>query len=240
MSQSLTLARPYARAAFAASRNDGRAASWSQALAFAAQVAADPRVQTLLSHPQLSNDDAVVLLATDGADEELRRFIGLLAENQRLAVGTGADTTVLGSIISAAPEMLKVARTVERVASADTAVETAVRAVRRARAERRTVLLNLPLGVQGLDTSVDPSGVAPYVEPPPLAPGPGDVDLLAGALSRAQRPVFVAGRGARGARGARRRSRRRARGSSPRRRRAGHRRAARGRSARRRRRCCAR
>jgi thiamine pyrophosphate-dependent acetolactate synthase large subunit-like protein len=84
----------------------------------------------------------------------------------------------------------------ERVASADTAVETAVRAVRRARAERRTVLLNLPLGVQGLDTSVDPSGVAPYVEPPPLAPGPGDVDLLAGALSRAQRPVFVAGRGA--------------------------------------------
>src|SRR5690606_27760830 len=40
----------------------------------------------LLSHPQLSNDDAVVLLATDGADEELRRFIGLLAENQRLAL----------------------------------------------------------------------------------------------------------------------------------------------------------
>ena len=53
MSQSLTLARPYARAAFAASSNDGRAASWSQALAFAAQVAADPRVQALLSHPQL-------------------------------------------------------------------------------------------------------------------------------------------------------------------------------------------
>ena len=86
MSQSLTLARPYARAAFAASRNDGRAASWSQALAFAAQVAADPRVQALLSHPQLSNDDAVALLATDGADEELKRFIGLLADNHRLVL----------------------------------------------------------------------------------------------------------------------------------------------------------
>ncbi|GAB2623385.1 F0F1 ATP synthase subunit delta [Novilysobacter erysipheiresistens] len=86
MSQSLTLARPYARAAFAASSNDGRAASWSQALAFAAQVAADPRVQALLSHPQLSKDDAVALLATDGADEELLRFIGLLAENHRLVL----------------------------------------------------------------------------------------------------------------------------------------------------------
>ena len=86
MSPSLTLARPYARAAFAASRNDGRAASWSQALAFAAQVAADPRVQALLSHPQLSNDDAVALLATDGADEELKRFIGLLADNHRLVL----------------------------------------------------------------------------------------------------------------------------------------------------------
>ena len=86
MSQSLTLARPYARAAFAASSNDGRAASWSQALAFAAQVAADPRVQALLSHPQLSSDDAVALLATDGADEKLLRFIGLLAENHRLVL----------------------------------------------------------------------------------------------------------------------------------------------------------
>jgi len=86
MSQSLTLARPYARAAFAASSNDGRAASWSQALAFAAQVAADPRVQALLSHPQLSSDDAVALLATDGADDKLLRFIGLLAENHRLVL----------------------------------------------------------------------------------------------------------------------------------------------------------
>ena len=41
-------------------------------------------------------------------------------ENRRLE--TGADATVLGSIISAAPEMLKVAKTIERVASADVSV----------------------------------------------------------------------------------------------------------------------
>jgi two-component system NtrC family response regulator len=41
-------------------------------------------------------------------------------ENRRLE--TGPTATVLGSIITAAPEMLKVARTIERVASADVSV----------------------------------------------------------------------------------------------------------------------
>src|SRR3954447_13460213 len=41
-------------------------------------------------------------------------------ENRRLESGSGAN--ILGSIISAAPEMLKVAKTVERVASADVSV----------------------------------------------------------------------------------------------------------------------
>jgi two-component system NtrC family response regulator len=41
-------------------------------------------------------------------------------ENRRLE--TGAAASVLGSIVTAAPEMLKVARTIERVASADVSV----------------------------------------------------------------------------------------------------------------------
>jgi two-component system NtrC family response regulator len=47
---------------------------------------------------------------------------GIEAENRRLGEGAGEGTTVLGSIISASPEMLKVARTVERVAPADVSV----------------------------------------------------------------------------------------------------------------------
>jgi F-type H+-transporting ATPase subunit delta len=86
MSQALTLARPYARAAFAHAREDGRAAQWSQALGLAARIAADPQVATLLSHPQLSTDDAVMLLAVDGADDAFIRFLALLADNQRLAL----------------------------------------------------------------------------------------------------------------------------------------------------------
>ncbi len=44
------------------------------------------------------------------------------ADNQRLARAVPQDSTVLGSMITAAPEMLKVARTIERVATADVSV----------------------------------------------------------------------------------------------------------------------
>ena len=44
------------------------------------------------------------------------------AENRRLATGMGTDRTVLGSLITAAPEMLKVARMIERVATTSASV----------------------------------------------------------------------------------------------------------------------
>ena len=86
MTQALTLARPYARAAFALSREGGRTAAWSQALAFASRVAADPQAQALLGHPLLNPADAVGLLAPDGAEEAFTRFLGLLADNRRLVL----------------------------------------------------------------------------------------------------------------------------------------------------------
>ena len=84
MSQALTLARPYARAAYAAARDEGRVDAWSQALGFAAQVAADPRVAGLLLNPELQRDQAVALLAPQGAEAAFTRFLGLLADAGRL------------------------------------------------------------------------------------------------------------------------------------------------------------
>lgn len=86
MSQALTLARPYARAAFGIARDAGDYASWSNALAFAARVAADPQVTDLLGSPKLTHADAVSLLAIDGASEQVRSFLALLADNRRLAL----------------------------------------------------------------------------------------------------------------------------------------------------------
>jgi len=86
MSQALTLARPYARAAFALARDNGAYAPWSNALAFAARVAADPQVADLLGSPKLGHADAVSLLAIDGASEQMHSFLDLLAVNRRLAL----------------------------------------------------------------------------------------------------------------------------------------------------------
>mgnify|MGYP003575124040 FL=1 len=47
---------------------------------------------------------------------------GIESENRRLESQVGDDRTVLGTMITAAPEMLKVARTIERVANADVSV----------------------------------------------------------------------------------------------------------------------
>ena len=44
------------------------------------------------------------------------------AENRRLAAKVGEDKTVLGTMITAAPEMAKVARTIERVANTNVSV----------------------------------------------------------------------------------------------------------------------
>jgi F-type H+-transporting ATPase subunit delta len=96
MSQALTLARPYARAAYAIAREAGSAAQWSDALAFAARVAADPRIASLLGHPQLDRADAVALLSPPAAvgagapdlfaNDRFGDFLALLADNRRLAL----------------------------------------------------------------------------------------------------------------------------------------------------------
>ena len=86
MSQALTLARPYARAAFSIARDAGVLPAWSDALAFAARVAADPTVAALLGNPGLIQADATTLLAPEGADATFGNFLGLLFENRRLSL----------------------------------------------------------------------------------------------------------------------------------------------------------
>lgn len=89
----------------------------------------------------------------------------------------------------------------ERVHSAASAVDDTVRAYRTAVNERRTVVVNLPLDVQAQSV---PAGTAhvpiPAVAAPAaVRPGPAAADALANMIDAAERPVFVAGRGARGA-----------------------------------------
>lgn len=87
MSQAFTLARPYARAAFALARERGDLGGWSKALAVAAQLSVDPRVASLIDHPSLSAAEVAGLVAPPGdLDAGLLQFLTVLAENRRIVL----------------------------------------------------------------------------------------------------------------------------------------------------------
>ena len=141
MSQALTLARPYARAAFAIARDAGALPAWSDALAFAARVAADPTVAALLGNPGLIQADATTLLAPEGADETFGNFLGLLFENRRLPLlpeiagmfdelRFEAERVVKAKVTSAVPmpaaELETITAALKKRFGRDVEVETAV------------------------------------------------------------------------------------------------------------------
>lgn len=88
MAQAITLARPYARAAFELAHAGGTLAAWSQALAFAAAVAQDARVAALVTDPRVQPAQLVALHLPMGmaADAAFAQFLAELAENRRLAL----------------------------------------------------------------------------------------------------------------------------------------------------------
>lgn len=86
MSQALTLARPYARAAFSLASEQGRLPQFSQQLAFAATAVSQPSVQTVLSDPRVAAGALVDVLLPPEGDATFRQFLVVLGENRRLAL----------------------------------------------------------------------------------------------------------------------------------------------------------
>jgi F-type H+-transporting ATPase subunit delta len=89
MTDRTTIARPYARAAFADARERGRLAEWDEALGVAARVLAEPRVQKLLGSPHVAPKELAALVsdvAKRHLDEHGHNFIRTLADNGRLGL----------------------------------------------------------------------------------------------------------------------------------------------------------
>jgi F-type H+-transporting ATPase subunit delta len=85
MSEALTLARPYARAAFSIAREQGRLSPWSQSLGFSAIAAAVPAVKNALGDPRIGAAVINELLSPPGeADARFQQFLTVLADNHRL------------------------------------------------------------------------------------------------------------------------------------------------------------
>ena len=89
MTEKVTIARPYAKAAFEYARQHQAFGRWSQLLARAAAVVTDKTVAPLLGNPKVTPADLVDLIggvAGNSLDENGRNFLGTLAQNRRLAL----------------------------------------------------------------------------------------------------------------------------------------------------------
>lgn len=85
MTQPLTIARPYARAAFEFAKAHATQADWAQKLAFAAEASTDPRVRALYGDPRLEPRALAALFQREGgSDAAFGHFLELLADNRRL------------------------------------------------------------------------------------------------------------------------------------------------------------
>ena len=87
MADKITIARPYAKAAFEEAKAGNQLVDWSETLRTASAVVQDPNVQRLLGNPAVSTAD-LVKLVSDLAGPKLnglgRNFVQTLAENRRL------------------------------------------------------------------------------------------------------------------------------------------------------------
>lgn len=88
MSSAESLARPYARAAFDLARESNALADWSSKLQFAAAVARDAQVQTLIGNPAFGGEKLIGLFLPQGekTDSAFANFVATLAANRRLPI----------------------------------------------------------------------------------------------------------------------------------------------------------
>ena len=87
MAERATIARPYAKAAFAAARDARGFAEWSEGLELCAGIVADPRVSALVKNPEVPVGqvaDLVIGVAAAKLPPQVQNFIRVLAENHRL------------------------------------------------------------------------------------------------------------------------------------------------------------
>ncbi|MDR2624790.1 MAG: F0F1 ATP synthase subunit delta [Zoogloeaceae bacterium] len=88
MAETVTVARPYAEAAFRVAKDAGALGAWHDRLQRLAFIAQDARMAEVIGNPNLSAGQIAQLfvsLAGD-ADATLGNFIHVLAENERLAL----------------------------------------------------------------------------------------------------------------------------------------------------------
>lgn len=89
MAENLTIARPYAEAAFASADASGKLQAWSQALQRLAMVASDAQMHSAIGDPKIGPQELYGLVAAgsgDSLDAQAQNFVRVLIENDRLSL----------------------------------------------------------------------------------------------------------------------------------------------------------
>jgi thiamine pyrophosphate-dependent acetolactate synthase large subunit-like protein len=175
-----------AGARFVAARHEGGAAVMADAWA---RTTGNVGVVTVHQGPGLTN----AMTGIAEAAKSRTPLLVLAAEAPEIRSNFHVDVAGLAAAVGAAAD---------RVYSPASALADARRAYATALG-RRTVVLALPLNVQGAGCEPGSTGSGPALRAAyPVAPAAEAVTALADVLRGARRPVFVAGRGARGRRAA--------------------------------------
>lgn len=89
MAETLTVARPYAQAAFLFASEHQVLKNWSDMLALLAAIAADPTMHELIDNPRLTETqlaDLIIGIGGDRLNEKCANFVRVLADNRRLTL----------------------------------------------------------------------------------------------------------------------------------------------------------
>jgi F-type H+-transporting ATPase subunit delta len=89
MAEALTIARPYAQAAFKFASQHQVLKDWSDMLMLLAAIADDPAMGGLIDNPRLTETqlaDAFITIGGDRLNEKCVNFVRVLAANQRLSL----------------------------------------------------------------------------------------------------------------------------------------------------------
>ncbi|MDP1573532.1 MAG: F0F1 ATP synthase subunit delta [Coxiellaceae bacterium] len=84
MADALSVARPYAKAAFSVAKADNQLSQWSHALKQLAIASQEKDMQALLKNPNVSKEQCCELLRVFADAQSLQNFLKLLAEKKRL------------------------------------------------------------------------------------------------------------------------------------------------------------
>ncbi|WP_227815217.1 F0F1 ATP synthase subunit delta [Nitrogeniibacter aestuarii] len=88
MAENVTIARPYAEAAFKQADGAGALGPWSEAIERMALAASDPQMMDLINDPKLGEDKLADLFVgvVGDLDDTQKNFVRVLVENERLQV----------------------------------------------------------------------------------------------------------------------------------------------------------